>query len=408
MSDTLAERWGLFEQDIWDAPYELYAQVRSEAPVQPVTLYNGRAGFLVTGYDAARAALSDSRLSRDVVRDGQLRPELPPMYPPMLAKRHMLNTDPPDHSRLRGLVNRAFTPRRVEGLRSHIQDLTDGLLAGMPTAGKVELIESFAFPLPIAVIFELLGVPFEGAGELREAFARFLTSAYFPDRATEAQAALDQIDAFMMRLIEAKRRQPGDDLLSALVAARDDEWPKMDEEELLGTTFLLVIAGHETTVNLISNAVVGLLRAPDQLDALRADPGLISGAVHEFLRFDGPLQAATSRVATVDLELGGVAVPEGSLVVIQLAAANRDPAHFADPDRLDVSRPEVGHLGLGHGIHYCLGAPLALLEAEIAIGSLIRHYRTLRLAVDPSELHWRRSVTIRALQELPVEVATGN
>jgi cytochrome P450 len=329
------------------------------------------------------------------------------MFPPALAKRHMLNADPPDHTRLRGLVSRAFTARRMESLRGRIQEITDDLLAAMPATGTVELIDSFAFPLPITVICELLGVPPEGNEHLREMVSGLVGNAYFPDRVHLAEAASNQLDAFMMGLLAAKRKEPGDDLLSALIAAREDEWPKLNEEELIGVTFLLVIAGHETTVNLISNGVVALLRNPDQLAILRSDPGLLPQAIDEFLRYDGPIHHATIRVAIEDTDVDGVPIPAGSLVLVQLAAANRDPDYFADPDRLDVNRPHGPHLAFGHGLHFCLGAPLALLEAEIAIGSLLRHYPSLRLAVPPSDLHWRRAMTLRALEALPLEVSTG-
>jgi cytochrome P450 len=373
-----------------------------------VTLYDGREAWLVTGYDAVRKALADPRLSRDVLRYREQWPERPPLYPPVLAKPHMLNVDPPAHDRLRGLVNRVFTPRRVEALRDRIQEFTDTLLAEMPTEGKVDLVESFAFPLAIQVIYELLGVEStEGSGDLRDLVMALMLNAYTPGREPEAQAARTRLDAYLAGVLEAKRHHQGEDVLSVLISTCDEEGDTLDEEELAAFAFLLVIAGHETTVNLVCNGMVAMLRFPDQLQMLRADPSLTHRAVTEFLRFDTPVHHALMRAAIEDLELEGVAIRSGDLVLMNLASANRDPAHFTEPDRLNVCRNEASHVGFGHGIHYCLGSSLALLEGEIAIRSLLAHYPTIRLAVPSSEIHWSRSMSIRAIEGLPLEVSTA-
>ena len=404
-----AKCWGMFEQEVWDNPFPMYSAVRAEGgPVQRVTLYDGREAWLVTGYDAVRKALADPRLSRDVLRYREQWPERPPLYPPVLAKPHMLNADPPAHDRLRGLVNRVFTPRRVEALRDRIQGFTDTLLAEMPTDGKVDLVESFAFPLAIQVIYELLGVEStKGSEDLRDLVMTLMLNAYTPGREPEAQAARTRLDDYLAGVLEAKRHHQGDDVLSALISTCDEEGDTLDEEELAAFAFLLVIAGHETTVNLVCNGMVAMLRSPDQLETLREDPSLTHRAVTEFLRFDTPVHHALMRAAVDDLELEGVAIAAGDLVLMNLASANRDPAHFTEPDRLNVCRNEASHVGFGHGIHYCLGSSLALLEAEIAIRSLLAHYPTIRLAVPSSEIHWSRSMSIRAIESLPLEVSTA-
>jgi cytochrome P450 len=409
MTADAAKRWGMFEQEVWDNPFPTYAAVREEGgPVQRVTLYDGREAWLVTGYEAVRRALSDPRLSRDVIRYREEWPDRPPLYPEVLSKPHMLNADPPAHDRLRGLVNRVFTPRRVDGLRDRIQELADALLAAMPTHGKVDLAEAYAFPLAIQVIYDLLGVEStDGSEDLRELVMALMLHAYTPGREVEAQAARSRLDSYLGGVIEAKRAHQGEDILSALISTCDEEGDALNEEELAAFAFLLVIAGHETTVNLVCNAMVAMLRQPDQLDALRADPSLTHRAVTEFLRFDTPVHHALMRGATDDFELDGVSIAAGDLVLINLAAANRDPAHFTEPDRLDVCRDEASHVGFGHGIHYCLGSSLALLEAEIAIRSLLAHYPTILMAVPPTDIHWSRSMSIRAIEALPLEVSTA-
>ena len=406
MADQATKCWGMFEQEVWDNPYAMYAEVGRDGPVQKVTLYDGQAAWLVTGYDAVRRVLGDHRLSRDVRGYQQRYPDRPAMYPPVLAsKRHVLNADPPDHDRLRSLVGRAFTPRRVEALRDRVQELTDGLLEAMPDHGKVDLVESFAFPLPLQVIYELLGIPTDGSHQLRDMVAGLMLNAYSPGCEQAALDASDRLDAYLAELLESKRRHPGDDILSALIAATDEEHGRLDEEELAAFVFALVIAGHETTLNLICNGMVALLEEPSEMERLRRDPSLMHRAVTELLRYDGPLHHALVRTALEDLELEGVPIAAGDLVVTNLATANRDPDHFTDPDRLDVCRDEASHVSFGHGIHYCLGAPLALQETEIALASLLRRYPTIRLAVPRSELHWRRSMNIRGIEALPLEVS---
>jgi cytochrome P450 len=320
---------------------------------------------------------------------------------------HMLNSDPPDHGRLRRLVNKAFTVRQVERLRPRITAITAALLDGMANQGaqgvqpEVDLLASFAFPLPITVICELLGVPPADRDDFRAWSATIVSDTPAPE---VFQAHATAMARYFMALLAAKRQQPGDDLLSALLAARDDE-DRLSENELVSMAFLLLVAGHETTVNLIASGVLALLLNPAELARLRADPALIASAVEELLRYVNPVSNATFRCATEPVELGGVRIGRGDPVLVSLSGANRDPARFGDPDQLDLGRDSSGHLAFGHGIHYCLGAPLARLEAGIAVSGLLARFGSISLAVPAASLRWRPSTLIHGLESLPVRLA---
>jgi hypothetical protein len=402
MTDLAAAtaRWGAHDRD---DPFPVMAQLREGCPVHPVTLADGHAAWLVVGYDEARTALADPRLSKDMqaalARDGEIVAEGLPG--PALA-RHMLNVDGADHTRLRRLVSAAFSPGRVEAMQPRIaaivDDLLDGIAAGDPDQ-PVDLVASFAFPMPYTVICDLLGIH----GDLRAAFGTELRALVDSDEHARAVAAAAAVIAMLDELVAAKRRAPADDLVSALIAARDGD-ERLSEQELRSTIFQLVIAGHDTTTNLIGNGVVALHRHPDQLAAVLADPERIVPAVEEVMRFDPPAHHATFRYALEDLEVGSVTIPAGSQVLVGLAAANRDPARFAAPDDLDVDRPDQRHIAFGHGIHHCLGARLARLEAREALGSLLHRFPRLRIAVPFDELRWSHGdgVVLRGLAELPV------
>jgi cytochrome P450 len=311
----------------------------------------------------------------------------------------LLFMDPPDHTRLRRLVSQAFTPRSVERLRSRIQELVDGILDEMAGQSEVELMSTLAYPLPVIVICQMLGVPAEDRalfGPWSSAASRLLDGDVDMDTANRGVVAVMQLISYLNDLFDERRRQPRDDLLSALLAA-EEEGDKLSEAELRTVVVLLFIAGHETTMNLIGNGTLALLRHPDQLARLREDPGLDAAAVEELLRYDGPVHF-TARVATEDMEVGGQHVPKGWQAVTVLAAANRDPARFDDPDRLDVGRPDNRHLTFSSGIHHCLGAALARVEGQVAIGSLVRRFPDLTLA-DPDP-PYRDHVVLRGLQEL--------
>ena len=396
--------WGDYDRD---NPFPLFAEARARGAVHSVTLADGHAAWLVVRYHEARAALNDPRLSKDMqaalATGGDVVAEGLPG--PALA-RHMLVVDPPDHTRLRRLVSAAFSVRRIEGLRPQVQAVVDGLLDRIAERGpesSIDLVASFAFPLPFTVICDLLGVP---AGE-RAPLGRELTALLAPtptDAAfARAKVASDAVVTMLRTLVETKQREPGDDLVTALIAARDGD-ERLDQRELLSTIFQLIVAGHDTVASLIGNSVVALCRHPEQLAVLRADLDAIPAALEELLRFDAPAPHATFRYATEPIELGGVTIPAGGQVLISLAAANRDHDRYTASETLDVSQADVHHLAFGHGIHFCLGAALARMEAQLALASLLERFPQLRLAVAVEDLHWQHGdgLVLRGLAALPV------
>ncbi|MFD8048066.1 cytochrome P450 [Streptomyces chartreusis] len=378
-----------------DHPHDVYRRLRDTAPVHRIAGADGNPAWVVTRYQDVREALTDPRLSVDKrhAKEGNYQGlTLPPAL-----DANLLNMEAPDHTRIRRLVVRAFTARRVEQLRAPIRETADRLLDALGPHGTTDLIASYAAPLPITVICDLLGVP----DRHRRDFRVWTDTLVAPDpsRPQDAKAAVVAMLGFFGELLADKREEPADDLLSDLIAVRD-EGDRLSEDELMSLAFLILFAGYENTVQLIGNAVLALLRHPEQLDSLRADPERIAAAVEEFHRFEGPALLAIRRFPTEDMTIGGVPVPAGETVLLSLAAANRDPARFPDPDRLDLSRDTSGHLALGHGVHHCLGAPLARAETEIALTALLERFPELALA--DGEPRWRRSLRARGLLALPV------
>jgi cytochrome P450 len=385
-------------------PHATWRALREQAPVYRSRIF---AAWVCTRYDDVLHVLGDpnfttdrsdvpimklvSRLSR---RDARFS---------ALIERNLLTIDGAPHRRLRGLVSRAFTPRRVERLRPRLQALVDDLLTDAAESGEMELVRDLAQPLPVIAIAELLGVPPEDRPRFR-AWSSDLVQLLDPFQGRGGSApmvrAAHEIFDYFAPLLAARRAEPRDDLLSAMLAAEQDG-ERLDELDLLALSSLLLVAGHETTSNLIANAVIALLRFPDERKRLQEEPALISSAVDEFLRYESPIQL-TDRKVIADCEVGGVAIRGGQMVAVVLGAANRDPARFADPDRLDVGRADNRHLAFGHGNHFCLGAQLARLECEVAIGSLLARFPGLSGEPEPSA--WRRSMIVRGPESLPLRL----
>lgn len=379
-------------------PYPTYHRLRAEDPVHHSPL-----GFWVlTRYADVIAMLRDPRLIKEPIA-AFVAARFGMAVPPGLGLS-MLDRDPPDHTRLRGLVSKAFTPKALESLRPHIQGIVDGLLAKVEGRGEMDLIEEFAYPLPVRVICEMLGVPVADHERFKQwglDIARGLDAIMLPPDSEVAQRSMAgrrALAAYFRELIAERRAAPREDMLSALIAA-EEAGDKLNEDELMATCLLLLVAGHETTVNLIGNGSLALLRHPGELRKLRDNPGLITSAVEELLRFDGPVQR-TARIPSEDITIGDHTIPKGEMVMPFLGAADRDPAQFPDPDRLDITRGDNRHIAFGMGIHFCLGAPLARMEGQIAINTMLRRLPKLALAIDKPD--YRQSLTLRGLQALPV------
>ncbi|WP_405496312.1 cytochrome P450 [Nocardia sp. NBC_00511] len=385
-------------------PHACYRRWREDGPVRRVLFPDGVIRWVVLGLAEARAALADPTLHKDAVRTDELvtaKRDAPPSDPRALALlSNMLNTDPPEHTRLRKLVSKAFTMRRMAALRPRIEAITSDLLDAMADREEVDLLRDFAVPLPITVICELLGVPVSDRDAFQEwtkALVGVVGLEHERARATAAMAA------FLTTLVATKRGHPGDDLLSALITPADDG-DTLTAPELVSMSFLLLVAGHETTVNLIANGTLALLTNPPRLAALRADLAEVPAAVEEFLRYDGPVNMSTPRFTTVPTLIGETLIPPNELLYIALSAANRDPNRYPTPDTLDPDRDTAGHLAFGHGIHFCLGAPLARLEADIAFTAVLQRFPDLRLAPVADPAAWQTSTLIRGLHTLPVLV----
>lgn len=381
-----------------------YADLAARGPVVRAAVPTGLPVWLITGYDAARQALNDPRLRKAPSPLARVVGELRPQHLPFLTS-HLLTTDGAVHARRRRLVTAAFTRRAVEALEPRIRELAAALLDELAAAGPdavVDLHAGYAYPLPMAVICDLMGIPPGHRRRFHELTeAAFTRGLFSPPE--ELAATVDAYLALLREVIAEKRAAPDEGLISALVAARDGS-DRLSEEELTSMVIMLVVAGHETTANLLANGTAALLAHPDQLARLVAEPELIPGAVEELLRFATPAQTTFPLVAGEDLEIEGVTVPAGELIIPALLAANRDPAQVENPDQLDVTRSPNSHLGLGQGPHHCLGAPLARLEARIGFAALLERHPDLSLAVESSELTWQPNVLFHGLTALPVRL----
>ena len=389
-------------------PYPFYARLRAEAPVWRATLRDRRTAWLVTRYEDVAGVLKDDTFAKDKLNamDPEQRartPWVPGFLRPL--ERNMLDLDDPDHARLRALVSKAFTPRLIERLRGRIEALCEELLDAMERErkrkGGTDLVAGYALPLPATVIAELLGVPAEDHARFHRWSNRLVSVSSGRDMLRALPAALSFV-RYLRNLVERRRADPEDDLITALIRA-EEAGDKLSEDELLAMAFLLLVAGHETTVNLIASGTLALLEHPEQTERLRRDPSLVKPAVEELLRYTSPVELATERYARKDTEIRDTRIPRGGLVLAVLGSANRDERHFEDPDVLDLARDPNRHLAFGRGgVHHCLGAPLARMEGQIALTALMRRFPGARLVMAPESLHWRRGLFLRGLEKLPL------
>jgi cytochrome P450 len=386
-------------------PYPFYAQMRAESPVYQLGVpLKGKAWF-VARYDDVTALLKDDRFIKDEsnaqIKAQKAKQRLTPNFLKPIM-RNMLMLDGDDHTRLRGLVHKGFTPRIIEDMRVGIETLTNELIDQVAARGSMDLIEDFALPIPTTVIAQMLGVPLEDRHKFHQWSAAVVAAGSGSTFATlRAIPALYAFVNYIRGLVKLRRAEPQDDLISALIAAQE-AGDQLSEDELVGMIFLMLIAGHETTVNLIGNGTLALLEHPDQLALLRDNPVLAKSAVEELLRFTSPVETADERFTREDVMIAGVTIPQGSLVYGVIASANRDPQQFDNPDTLDITRANNKHLAFSQGIHYCLGAPLARMEAQIAFNTLLHRLPDLTLAAPVASLRWRPAIMLRGLEALPV------
>ena len=405
----MAERkYDLYSDAFRASTYETYAAMREGDPVlrQPGLDGETPIWFLTRYDDVVAMLLDDERFVLDqalALTPDELEARPNPIPPELeeLINTHVLSTDGDDHRRLRRLVSKAFTPRMVEKLRPRIQEIADDLLDQMEPRGEADLVDSFAFPLPIIVIAELLGIPAED----RDRFRVWSNTFVSPSLGEEALGVFlehtREFLTYLTELFEQRRAEPRDDLVSALLQA-EEQGDSLKENELFSMMILLIVAGHETTVSLIANSVLALLTHPEELERLQRDPSLVAAAIEELLRYDSPVERTITRWAATDVELGGHTIRRGDFVIAVLGSANRDPERFPSADTLDLDREDVRHIGFGRGKHFCLGAPLARVEAEIALTTLLRRLPGLRLAVPPDALRYRPVPLFRSLASLPV------
>ncbi len=386
-------------------PFPLLASLRAREPIFRTHLPDKTRTpvWLITRYEDVFTLLKDERFPknrRNALTPEQLKkmPWVPPMFRPL--ERNMLDLDQPDHTRLRALVHKAFTPHLVEQMRERVQTLSDELLDKASRRGEMDLINDYALPLPMTIITEILGVPTSDRDKFHK-WSKAVVSLSSPNVTIRVIPSVWMFIRYLRRFFKVRRVDPQDDLASALIQA-EEAGDRLSEDELLAMVFLLLIAGHETTVNLIGSGVLALLEHPDQMEKLRCEPSLIKPAVEELLRYTAPVFMSTERYAREDITLHGVMIPRGEMTLGVIGSANRDENVFVNPDALDITREPNKHLSFGQGIHFCLGAPLARLEAQIAINTLLLRMPGLRLKVSSDSLRWRPSMILRGLDTLPV------
>jgi cytochrome P450 len=389
-------------------PFPLLANLRASQPVSRTALPDKTSVWLLTRYEDVATLLKDERFVKDkrkAMTAEQLRkmPWVPAMFRPL--ERNMLDLDPPDHTRLRTLVHKAFTPSLVARMRDRVQALAEELLTKVMHKGECDLIRDYALPLPMIIITEILGVPTRDRNKFHK-WSKAVVSLSSPSPTLRVIPNVWMFLRYLRRFFETRRRDPQNDLTTALITA-EEAGDKLSKDELLAMVFLLLIAGHETTVNLIGNGMLALFEHPEAMHRLREDPVMIKSAVEELLRYTSPVFMSTERYARDDVTIHGVTIPRGEMTLGVIGSANRDETVFNNPDELDISRDPNRHLSFGQGIHFCLGAPLARLEAEIAINTLLRRTSGLRLRVAPASLRWRPSMILRGLESLPVSFSAA-
>jgi len=398
----------LLSQETKRDPVAFSARLREQGPLIHLTSPFGMGeSWIVTTYDDTIAILKDPRFIKDTQkvskpsdRQDAARESASVLQRFLTWRRDMLTVDPPEHTRLRGLVSKAFTPRMIEQLRPRVQQIADELLDAVQARGKMDLIADFAFPLPITVISEMLGIPVKDRQQFR-AWSQTIVNAPVGPQMEDKLAALEMFVQYIKTLLADKRAHPGSDLTSGLVQAEEHR-DTLSETELISTIFLLIVAGHETTVNLIGNGVLALLQHPDQMQLLRADSSLLPSAIEELLRYTAPVSLSSPRWASEDIPMHGKVISKGEMVFVSLIGADTDPQQFADPEVLNILRQEHQHVAFGKGIHYCLGAPLARLEGQIAIGTLLQRLPNLRQEPPAAQLTWTQNPILRGLTSLPV------
>ncbi len=403
------QQFDLTSQEFYRNSNEIFAQLREQEPVIAQTSPYGRQMWYVTRYEDVEAILKDTEhfaMDFRAAFDPEVVAKMDRPQVMDMVNNHLLTKDGEDHRRLRSLVTQAFTPRRIAGLRPRIQQIADNLLEGARDQGEMDLVEEYAFPLPITVIAELLGIPVEDRANFRKWSDAFVSGPFKGDQEAFYESAMGFV-MYLGQIFEQRRRQPQDDLISALLQA-EEAGDRLSTEELFSMVVLLIIAGHETTVTLIGNATVAILAHPAVKERLIAHPEEMPKAVEEFLRYELPVQRALTRWVKSDVEIGGKLIRRGDMVVPVLGSANRDDAVFAHPKQLDIERPNLNaHLAFGKGIHYCLGAPLARLEGEIALNTLLRRLPSLRLAVPADDLAYRETPLFHAFAHIPVAWELG-
>ena len=395
----MTTKYDLYSEDFKKNSYATFKEMRKVDPIiQQLGLDGVTPIWFFSRYEDVNDLLRDKRLVRDEKWARPKEKQYTPSPLEELISNHMLNKDGDDHRRLRNLVSQAFTPKRVQKLEPRIQNLADELIDNVYQEGKMDVIADFSAQLPTIVILEMLGVPLKDRDKLRE-WSRIFIDLVSQEEFMQAAAAFTQ---YLRKLFDERRQDPKDDLMSALLQA-EEEGDKLSEGELFSTLVLLVVAGHETTMNLVGNAVLALLQDKNKLETLKHHPEMMKDAVEEFLRYDAPVERALFRLVAEDMDYKGFKLKRGEAVILIIGSANRDEAQFTEADKLVLDRQSNPHLSFGKGIHYCLGAPLARLEGAIALNTLIKRLPNLRLAVSPDNLTWRNSPGFKGLKHLPVK-----